>query len=133
MVDQGVGEAISHGDFEAFTAHHRLPYEISTSERREVISDLTALERMFRRNLAYFENDGVSEMSRRVMSASFVDDDTIWVLIETRLIHFGSQIKRAPYFVHGELQRSQDQWLFTSAHFAISGDPLHMAALVAKS
>ena len=130
---ESVGNAISDKDFGAFATHLHLPYEVSTSERREVIKDVQGLEQMYRRSVDYLDHDGVSEMSRRVVSASFIDDDTIWTLVETRLVHFGSQIKREPYFVHCELKRVDGRWLFASGHYAISDDPLHMAALVART
>ncbi|MCH2075329.1 MAG: hypothetical protein MK180_00385 [Rhodobacteraceae bacterium] len=125
-----VGETVADRDFVAFAAYLGLPYAVSTSERREVIEDLAGLEKMYRRSIEYLNHDGVSEMCRRTVSATFVDVATIWALVETRLVHFGSQIRREPYFVHCELYRRADKWLFTSRHYAISDDPLHMAALV---
>ncbi|MEL6689681.1 MAG: hypothetical protein AAFP28_05115 [Pseudomonadota bacterium] len=125
-----IGQTVSDRDFAGLACFLGLPYAVSTSERREVITERAGLEQMYRRTVQYLNHDGVSEMCRRTVSATFVDQDTIWALVETRLIHFGSQIRREPYFVHCELCCRDGKWLFTSSHYAISDDPLHMAALV---
>ena len=126
------GEAMATEDFERFAACFALPYEVETLKGTVTIESEAALQDMFRKNIAYYRSEGVTDMIRRCLRAEFLTPDTITCLYETRLLHFGTHAKRTPYDVSVRIVMQNSVWKCVRGTYAIQDCDAHCRALVCQ-
>ena len=117
-------------DFEAFAAHILLPHDVSTFEGFERIETRESLERLFRNMMAHYDHIGVTDLSRRTLSAVFRDETTISAVYEVQPIQYGSVLTIEPYQVHCEIEFADGVWGVKRSRYAIPNQAALNAALV---
>ena len=77
----------------------------------------------------YYLENNVSDLVRTVVSANFLDSDTVGSTHVSRLMRENGELFRAPFPVYSILRRVGDGWKIASTSYAILDAPEHNRAL----
>lgn len=125
------GRGLKEGDFDLFKACFQLPQAMETIEGVRVIRDERDLRQAFDSLRDYFYQNNVVDLVRAVVSAEFLDCNTVGSTHVARLVQPGGKLFRTPYPVYSTIQRFGQAWKITFRHYVILDSRKHNEALIA--
>ena len=126
------GRAITSGDLEWADGCFQLPQFMETVDGSQLIETEEGVRQVIRNVRAYYAANGVTDVVRTVISAEFVDPNTIGSTHVARLMKAGGKAFRAPYPVYSIIRKIGDDWKIVSTSYAILDAPDHNRALRAR-
>jgi hypothetical protein len=117
------------GDFDTFAACFVLPHEVDTIDGRRMIRTPEEFRKMFNNIVRFFEETGVTELSRQCIEASFKDENTIGATHKSRVLK-GEVLVQDPYPAYSILKCFDGHWKVTFSQYSILDKPAHNKALM---
>lgn len=127
------GKALLEADFQMFSECFRLPQMMETVDGRRLISTEAEFQYTFNAVRRHLHNCGVVDFARTVVSAKFLDADTIGSTHVSSLLGAHGQEKAHPYPVYSVIRRYGTTWRIVSSLYAILDNPAYNEALMATS
>lgn len=124
------GKALTEGNFDMFATCFELPQLMETVDGRRLLSRRDELRDTFEGVRQHYEDHGVIDAARTVVSAEFVDADTIGSTHVTRLMRAGGHVHRSPFPVYSVIRRFDMDWRIVSSLYVILDSPDHNRALM---
>lgn len=122
------GRALS-GEIHEIGDLFEVPQIMETPEGKRLVETEDDARRVLAGVRAYFEESGVTDIVRTVISAEFLSPDLIGSSHVTQLLREGGEPFRAPYPVYTITRRSQGLWRVSASIIAIMDCAKHVAAL----
>ena len=127
------GRGLVSGDYKLCQACFDIPHLIETSDTKRVIRSDDELRQVFDNMQDHYRKNGVKDMARMVLSAEFIDPDTIGSTHVSRLLKADGKIFRKPFPVYSILKRYGTSWKISSSIYAILDSPELCLALETDS
>lgn len=107
-----------------------VPQYMETLLGSRLIESKEAVEQVILSVRQYLVENGVVDPVRTVVSAEFLDSDTVGSTHVSRLMRADGELFRAPYPVYSIIRRvGQDDWKIASTSYVILDAPEHNRAL----
>lgn len=106
-----------------------VPQYVETLLGSRLIESKEALEHVIVSVRQYLNDNGLVDPVRTVVSAEFIDDETVGATHVSRLMRADGELFRAPYPVYSIIRRVGDDWKIASSSYAILDAPEHNRAL----
>lgn len=106
-----------------------IPQYMETLLGSRLIESEEALLQVFASVRKYFKENCVTDVVRTVVSAEFLDADTVGATHVSRLIQRDGELFRSPYPVYSIIRRVDSGWKVASTSYAILDAPEHNKAL----
>ncbi len=126
------GKSLQNGDFEAFFECFEIPQVMETLEGEILMRTKEDVRATYDSVRAYFDDNNVKDVVRTVVSAEFLDDETIGTTHVSRLMQANGQLFRNPYPVYSILKHIDDAWKIMTNTYAILDGREHNLALLAR-
>ena len=110
-----------------------LPQYLETLSGNTLIKTEEEVVQLLSQVRQYYLENKVSDSVRTVVSANFLDPDTIGSTHVTRLMREDGELFRAPFPVYSILRRVAGEWKIASCSYAILDAPDHNEALTSVS
>ena len=123
------GKAYLDGDADAFVACFAFPHRIITFDAVRIVPDEQTLRDVFMRVRRYFQSQGLTDIVRPCIRASFVDQDTIQATHESRYLA-GTRLIQRPSVGLSTIRRYGEVWRVVDGQYAIQDAPDHISALM---
>ncbi len=123
------GQAMKSGDAEAFLDNLSLPFLMDTTDGKSVLQTREHARRIFHNVKQYFEENEIVDQVRVVVSAEFLDENTVGSTHVARLLKNGGREFRNPFPAYSIIRRTPDGWRIVSCIYAILDGPEHNRAL----
>lgn len=124
------GSALLEGDFERFSGCFELPLRLETIEGVRTVSTRDEFQQVFEDVRDHMHETNVVDFVRTVISASFIDADTIGSVHISNEIYSGGVLERPAYPVRSVLRRFGQRWKIVSCFYVILDSANHNTALV---
>lgn len=124
------GKALLAGDDDMFIACLHLPQLMETGNGRRLIRSEDEVRQVLRDLRAFMKKRGVVDMVRTVVSAEFLDADTVGSTHVCLLVQKDGSSTRAPYPVYTIIKRFGPTWLMVSSLYAILDSDEHNDVLL---
>jgi hypothetical protein len=124
------GSALLKGDFERFNPCFDLPLRLETIEGFRTINTQAEFREVFEDVRDHMDDTDVMDFVRTVISATFIDPDTIGSIHICSEIYRGGVLERPAYPVRSVLRRSGERWKIVSCFYVILDSANHNAAIV---
>ena len=125
------GKALLEADFQMFSECFRLPQMMETVDGRRLISTESEFQYTFNSVRRHLHKCGVTDFARAVVSAKFLDADTIGSTHVSSLLDADGNETAPPYPVYSVIRRYGRSWQIVSSLYAILDNPAYNAALMA--
>ena len=122
------GQAMRDGDFERFLTCFQIPHKIDTFDGSKILRNREEFLQTFQEVRKYQQNNHVTDVVRRVVSARFVDPETVHTTHETRML-CGSFMLQDSYLTYSEARKINGAWKLTFSQYAIPDAPNLNSAL----
>ncbi|MEO9823691.1 MAG: hypothetical protein ABJF50_04635 [Paracoccaceae bacterium] len=106
-----------------------VPQYMETLLGSRLIESKEAVEQVIISIRQYLTDNDLVDPVRTVVSAEFLDGDTVGSTHVSRLIRTDGELFRAPYPVYSIIRRVGDDWKIASSSYAILDAPDHNRAL----
>ena len=126
------GKGLQSGDFEEFFKCFEIPQVMETLEGEILMKTKEDVRATYDSVRAYFDDNGVIDIVRTVVSAEFLDDETIGTTHVSRLIKSGGNLFRNPYPVYAIIKHLDGEWKIVTNTYAILDGREHNLALLAR-
>lgn len=109
-----------------FTSRFMLPQTIGSFQGDVLLETQADLEALFDRTCSYFDSNGIIDLDRRVIAATFIAEDLVQSTFVSRHVLKGPVF--APEIVaHGTLRLSEGRWKIDESRYATDSIPLSQA------
>ncbi|ABG30204.1 hypothetical protein CEP88_12720 [Roseobacter denitrificans] len=125
------GKALLEADFRMFSECFRLPQMMETVDGRRLIATESEFLYTFNSVRRHLHKCGVVDFARTVVSAKFLDADTIGSTHVSILLGADGQERGRPYPVYSVIRRHGNIWQIVSSLYAILDNPAYNEALMA--
>ena len=125
------GKALLEADFQMFSECFRLPQMMETVDGRRLISTESEFQYTFNSVRRHLHKCGVTDFARAVVSAKFLDADTIGSTHVSSLLDADGNEAAPPYPVYSVIRRYGRTWRIVSSLYAILDNPAYNEALMA--
>lgn len=106
-----------------------LPQYVETQLGSRLIESEEEVRNSFASVRKYYLDNDVADVVRTVVSAEFLDPDTIGSTHVSRLLRPGGVLFRAPFPTYSIIRRTKKGWKIASCSYAILDAPDHNRAL----
>lgn len=124
------GTALLSGDLNKFRSCFDFPLRLETVDGIRIVKTAEEFRTVFEDVRKHLKESKVVDFVRTVVSATFVDPDTIHSIHVCNDIHEGGLLERSAYPVRSVLNRHGDRWKISACLYIILDSPTHNAALV---
>ena len=124
------GRGVLENDDALFLSSIALPLLQETVDGQRVFTSEAEVRKMLAGVRAYMDENGYVDLVRTVVSAEFLDDNTISGTHVSLLMDKDGNSTRPPYPVHSMLRLTGSEWRLTSSIYAILDAPEHNTALL---
>lgn len=124
------GRAMKAGDFDAFFEHFEIPQVLETVDGDMLITTVAGMCDVFDRVRQYYEDNDVRDVVRTVVSARFLDEESLGSTYVTRLLKSGGEPFRNPFPAYSVIKYLNGKWKIVSNSAAILDAPSHNRALL---
>lgn len=126
------GKAMSADVFDWVCECFDLPQIVETLDGKSLIETEDDLLRIFRNLRQYYAKHNVTDVARTVVTAEFIDAETIGMTHAAQLMRPGGEVFRAPYPVYSILRKFGEVWKIAGCSYAILDAPEHNRALIGR-
>ncbi len=126
------GAALLRGDFQTFSACFDLPLTLETIDGVRTLTTMDEFRQVFEAVRQHMQDTHVVDLVRTVISASFIDVDTIASVHVCNDIYGSGALIRPAYPVRSILRRSGLSWKITSCFYVILDSADHNTAIVGR-
>lgn len=126
------GQGLKNGNFEEFYECFEIPQVMETLEGEILMRTEDDVRASFESVRAYFKDNDVKDVVRTVVSAEFLDEETIGATHVSRLMQTGGKLFRNPYPVYSIIKHLDGGWKIMTNTYAILDGREHNLALLAK-
>ena len=123
------GKAYLDGDADAFVACFAFPHRIITFDAVRVVPDEQTLRDVFMRLRRHFQSQGLTDIVRPCIQATFINHDTIQATHESRYLA-GTRLIQRPSVGLSTIRRYGEVWRVVDGQYAIQDAPDHIRALM---
>jgi hypothetical protein len=123
------GKSILEGDDAMFIDCITLPQMMDTSKGYRMITTEAEVVEILSGVRTYRADNGFTDLVRTVVSATFLDADTVEATHVSLMVGEGKETKRSPYPVHTVIRRVGSGWKLQSSTYAILDSDDHIDAL----
>lgn len=124
------GKAILEEDDDMFIASCALPHLMETSKGRHIITTEAELSDTLSSVRLYMKRNDIVDLVRTVVSARFIDADTIESTHVSLMLGKNGETTRSPYPVYSVIRRFGSSWKIVSSLYAILDNEEHNNALL---
>lgn len=124
------GRAMKEGNFDAFFECFEIPQIMETLDGAKLVTTRDGMRDIFLQVYRYYQANGVVDLVRTVVSARFLDEETIGSTHVSSLLKANGEPFRNPYPVYSVVKRIGGQWKVVSNSSAILDAPDHNRALL---
>ena len=124
------GKSIMEDDDDLFASCVSFPLLQETINGQRVIISREEISQMLSCVRQYMKENDFVDLVRTVVSAEFVDADTVSATHVSLMVHREDRVKRSPYPVHSVIRRFGTSWKLVSSIYAILDSPKHNTALL---
>lgn len=124
------GQAMKVGDFDAFFTCFVIPQVMETLEGDMLITTMEGMREIFESVRQYYKDNNVRDVVRTIVSAKFLDDETIGSTHVSQLLGVDGSPFRNPYPVYSVIKCLGGVWKIVSNSSAILDAPQHNDALL---
>lgn len=126
------GRALTSGDPDSLKECFEFPFIIETQEGTRMIESDAGLLKIYENVRGYYDQNDVKDVVRTVVSAEFIDPNTIGTTSVARLMQSGGKQFRNPYPLFSTLSNVRGTWKLVSCTYAILDAPEHNKALLGE-
>lgn len=124
------GKAIMENDDDIFIACVALPLLMETINGQRVLVSNDEIRQSLTGVRQYMKENDFVDLVRTVVSAEFLDTNTIGSTHVCKMIHREKRAIRSPFPVYSVFRRYGTSWKLTSCIYAILDSPEHNSALL---
>ena len=124
------GKAIMEDDDDLFVSCVAFPLLQETINGQRVMVSRDEISKMLSGVRQYMKENDFVDLVRTVVSAEFVDADTVSSTHVSLMLHRENRVERSPYPVHSVIRRIGTSWKLVSSIYAILDSVGHNAALL---
>ena len=126
------GRALMTREFDAFSAHFHLPQQVDSFDGLILVETPERLRQLFDGICTYYRDQGVTELVRTSLEASFQRPDKINCTHESRLLR-GNTLVNAPFCAFSVLIWTETGWKVSFSQYAIADAPVLNVALTGNT
>jgi hypothetical protein len=126
------GKSLQSGDFEDFFTCFDIPQVMETLEGEILLRSKADVQSVFESVRSYYIDNNISDLVRTVVSAEFIDEETVGTTHVSRLMQPGGVLFRKPYAGYSIIKHLDGKWKIVTNTYAILDGRDHNLALLAR-
>ncbi len=123
------GKALSNGDLDGIGSYFEVPQVMETLAGKRLVETEEDVRQVFEAIIGYFEENGITDVVRTVISSEFLSENVIGSTHVSQLMRSDGSPYHAPYPSYSVLRKTEGKWRISSSIYAIVDNPEHVAAL----